>query len=316
RAAGPWCPAGGGRGVVATGSTVGGNGWAAVRSAVPVGAGGGVSVRGLLRDAGYAAGWRLVRVVPRGWAMAAFRHGADLAARRGGPGVLQLRNNLRRVATGASDAELDELVRAGLRSYARYWCEVFRLPSMDHGHLHATVSEHTEGLDHLDKAMAQGKGAILALPHSGNWDIAGAFLAGHLPLIGCRGRFATVVERLRPESLYRRFVAYRESLGFEILPLTGGPEPVLTVLARRLRDNNVVCLVADRDLTPAGVHVRFFGEQAKMPAGPARLARGTGAALLAGGGWVTRGGWGVRGDPPGGGGCGGGGAAGGARALA
>jgi phosphatidylinositol dimannoside acyltransferase len=251
-----------------------------------------VSVRGWLRDAGYAAGWRLVRVLPQSWAMAAFRYCADLAARRGRAGVRQLRGNLRRVVPDASEAELAELVRAGLRSYARYWCEVFRLPSMDHKHLQATLGEHIEGLDHLDKALALGKGAIVALPHSGNWDIAGVFLVGH------SGRFATVVERLRPESLYRRFVAYRESLGFEILPLTGGAEPAFEVLARRLRDNNVVCLVADRDLTPAGVHVQFFGEQAKMPAGPARLARNTGAALLPVGCWFTEGGWGFRIHPP------------------
>jgi phosphatidylinositol dimannoside acyltransferase len=251
-----------------------------------------VSMRGMLRDAGYAAGWRLVRVLPQGWAMAAFRYGADLAARRGGTGVRQLRSNLRRVVPDASDAELDELVRAGLRSYARYWCEVFRLPSMDHGHLQATLGEHIEGLDRLDKALAQGKGAILALPHSGNWDVAGVFLVGY------KGRFATVVERLRPESLYRRFVAYRESLGFEILPLTGGAEPAFEVLTRRLRDNNVVCLVADRDLTPAGVQVKFFGEQAKMPAGPARLARNTGASLLPVGCWFTESGWGFRVHPP------------------
>lgn len=251
-----------------------------------------MSVRGRLRDVGYAAGWRLVRVLPRSWAMAAFRHGADLAARRGGAGVRRLRGNLRRVVPDVPDAELDELVRAGLRSYARYWCEAFRLPSMDHEHLQATLGEHIEGLDHLDKALAQGKGAIVALPHSGNWDMAGVFLVGH------SGRFTTVVERLRPDSLYRRFVAYRESLGFEILPLTGGVEPVFEVLTRRLRDNNVVCLVADRDLTPAGVHVEFFGEQAKMPAGPARLARRTGAALLPVGCWFTEGGWGFRVHPP------------------
>jgi phosphatidylinositol dimannoside acyltransferase len=251
-----------------------------------------VSVRGWLRDAGYAAGWRLVRVLPQSWAMAAFRYCADLAARRGGAGVRQLRSNLRRVVPDASEAELDELVRAGLRSYARYWCEAFRLPSMDHRHIQQTLGHHIDGLDHLDKALAEGKGAIVALPHSGNWDIAGVFLVGHC------GQFATVVERLRPESLYRRFVAYRESLGFELVPLTGGVQPPFEVLTRRLRENRVVCLVADRDLTPAGVHVTFFGEQAKMPAGPARLARNTGAALLPVGCWFTDGGWGFRVHPP------------------
>lgn len=251
-----------------------------------------MSVRGWLQDTGYAAGWRLVRTVPEGVAQAGFRRGADLAARRGGPGVRQLRRNLRRVVPDATEAALDDLVRRSLRSYARYWCEAFRLPSMDHRHVQETLGEHIEGLDHLDKALAEGSGAILALPHSGNWDIAGVFLVGH------SGRFTTVAERLRPESLYRRFVAYRESLGFEILPLSGGSQPPFEVLTSRLRDNRVVCLVADRDLTPAGVHVTFFGEQAKMPAGPARLARNTGAALLPVGCWFTDGGWGFRVHPP------------------
>lgn len=251
-----------------------------------------MSVRGWLQDAGYAAGWRLVRALPAGLAFGAFRRGADLAARRDGPGVRQLRRNLRRVVPDATEAELAELVEAGVRSYARYWCEAFRLPSMDHRHVQATLGEHIEGLEYLDKALAEGNGAIVALPHSGNWDIAGVFLVGHA------GQFTTVVERLRPESLYKRFVAYRESLGFEILPLTGGPEPPFEVLTRRLRDNRVVCLVADRDLTPAGVHVDFFGEPAKMPAGPARLARKTGAALLPVGCWFTDGGWGYRIHPP------------------
>jgi phosphatidylinositol dimannoside acyltransferase len=251
-----------------------------------------VNVRGRLLDAGYAAGWRLVRAVPQGLAYAAFRRGADLAAGRDGAGVRQLRRNLARVVPEASPGELDELVRAALRSYARYWCEAFRLPSMDHEMLQATLGQHIEGLHHLDAALAAGRGAVVALPHSGNWDIAGVFLVGH------SGQFTTVVERLRPESLYRRFVAYRSSLGFEILPLTGGAEPTFDVLARRLRENRVVCLVADRDLTPAGVHVTFFGEQAKMPAGPARLARNTGAALLPVGCWFTDGGWGFRVHPP------------------
>jgi phosphatidylinositol dimannoside acyltransferase len=251
-----------------------------------------VNVRGRLLDAGYAAGWRLVRAVPQRLASSVFRRAADIAARRDGAGVRQLRRNLARVVPDAAEGELDELVRAAVRSYARYWCEAFRLPSMDHKELQATLGRHIEGLEHLDAALAAGRGAVLALPHSGNWDVAGVFLVGH------SGRFTTVAERLRPESLYRRFVAYRESLGFEILPLSGGAEPTFDVLTRRLHENRVVCLVADRDLTPAGVHVKFFGEPAKMPAGPARLARNTGAALLPVGCWFTDDGWGFRVHPP------------------
>ena len=114
---------------------------------------------------------------------------------------------------------------------------------------------------------------MLALPHSGNWDMAGVWLAHD------RGTFTTVAERLKPESLYRRFIAYRESLGFEMLPLTGGDRPPFEVLSERLRANRVVCLMAERDLTRTGVEVDFFGEPTRMPAGPAKLAIETGAAL-------------------------------------
>ncbi len=122
--------------------------------------------------------------------------------------------------------------------------------------------------------LAAGRGVVLALPHSGNWDMAGVWLAQ------THGTFTTVAERLQPESLYQRFIAYRESLGFEVLPLSGGDRPPFEVLCERLRANRVVCLMAERDLTRTGVEVDFFGEPTRMPAGPAKLAIETGAALL------------------------------------
>ncbi|MGH3948876.1 MAG: phosphatidylinositol mannoside acyltransferase, partial [Pseudonocardiaceae bacterium] len=172
-------------------------------------------------------------------------------------------------------------------SYARYWQESFRLPAMDLDEMYQRVDPRVEGVENLTAALRAGNGAVLALPHSGNWDIAGVWLVRHA------GQLSTVAERLKPESLYRRFVEYRESLGFEILPLTGGESPY-AMLAVRLRDNRVVCLLADRDLTASGVPVTFFGEQTRMPAGPAKLAASTGAALLPVGLWFTDGGWGVR----------------------
>jgi phosphatidylinositol dimannoside acyltransferase len=112
------------------------------------------------------------------------------------------------------------------------------------------------------------------LPHSGNWDMAGVWLTQ------THGKFTTVAERLKPESLYRRFIDYRESLGFEVIPLSGGEQPPFELLRERLRDNKVVCLMAERDLTRTGVQVDFFGEPTRMPAGSAKLAISTGAALL------------------------------------
>ena len=115
---------------------------------------------------------------------------------------------------------------------------------------------------------------ILVLAHLGNWDHAGAWLIG-------RGYpFTTVAERLEPAELFDRFVAFRESLGMEVIPLTGGEAPPFDTLADRLRAGKLLCLLADRDLSSSGVPVEFFGATATMPAGPASLALKTGAALV------------------------------------
>lgn len=244
-----------------------------------------------LSDLAYATGWRVVRGLPESMATGVFRTAADLASRRGGPGARQMRRNYARVVPKAGPAELDELVRAGLRSYARYWKETFRLSGMDHDAIYRQVQATSVGVSLLDAALERGKGAIIALPHTGNFDVSGIWLVGLLrERFGLEG-FTTVAERLKPESLYQRFVEYRNSLGFEILPSEGG---TYRVLIERLRENKVICLVADRDLSRRGVPVTFFGEETRMPVGPARLAATTGAEILTVDNLFTDDGWGVR----------------------
>ncbi|PXY19250.1 phosphatidylinositol mannoside acyltransferase [Prauserella muralis] len=239
---------------------------------------------GRLADAGYRTGWRLVPKLPSSLTAPLFSVGADLATRRDGAGVRQLRANLARVVPQAGPAELDDLTRRAMRSYARYWHEAFRLPSLEPKEVCDRVD--ISGTEYLDAALSEGNGAVVALPHTGNWDVAGLWLVGH------SGSFTTVVERLEPESLYERFVAYRESLGFEVVPADGSVS--FRLLLSRLRENKVVCLIGDRDLTRTGLPVTFFGGQARFPAGPARLAASTGAALLPVGCWFSDGGWGLR----------------------
>ena len=224
-----------------------------------------------LTDLGYAAGWRLVRAMPEVLARNVFGAGARYAARGGGPE--QLRRNLARVI-GTTPAEVPEpLMRAALASYARYWKEAFRLPSMNLPAVAARLDEVFIGAHYFADAQAAGRGAVMALPHSGNWDMAGVWLAQNY------GTFTTVAERLKPESLYDRFIEFRESLGFEVLPASGGERPPMEVLAERLNANRFVCLMADRDLSRSGVPVTFFGEPTRLPAGPAKLALQTGAPL-------------------------------------
>ncbi len=252
--------------------------------------GGRFPLGGYLSDWGYAAGWRVVRAMPEVMARNAFDAGAHYAARNGGPA--QLRKNLARVIGATPDRVPDGLIRASLASYARYWREAFRLPSMDLKKQGELLDAHFAGKEHIAAAIDSGRGAIMALPHSGNWDMAGVWL------VWKHGRFTTVNERLKPESLYHRFIAYRESLGFEMLPLTGGERPPFEVLVDRLRDGRAVCLMADRDLSRNGVQVDFFSEPTRMPAGSARLAIQTGADLIAVHSWYTPHGWEFSATPP------------------
>ncbi|HEX5493647.1 MAG TPA: phosphatidylinositol mannoside acyltransferase [Mycobacteriales bacterium] len=251
------------------------------------------TVRDHLADRGYAAGWILVRALPEPVARWLFARAGQVAFRRQGAGVRRLRGNLRRVVgPGMSEPELDRLTGRAVQSYARYWLETFRLPVMARDRVAAGVERNCRGAEHIDRAHAAGRGVILVLPHMGNYDAAGVWLIE-------RGQpFTTVAERLRPESLFDRFMAYRRKLGMEVLPLTGGAHSPADILIRRLRDGGTVCLVGDRDLTASGIEVDLFGERAKMPAGPAYLAVRTGAALLPVGLWHEPDGWGQNIHPP------------------
>ncbi|MGW8976510.1 phosphatidylinositol mannoside acyltransferase [Streptomyces platensis] len=224
-----------------------------------------------LAEALYALGWSTVKKLPEGAAVRLGRRIADTAWKRRGKGVLRLESNLARVVPDATPQRLAELSRAGMRSYMRYWMESFRLPAWSKDRIRAGFTP--EDVHHLEDGLKSGRGVILALPHMGNYDLAGAWVTTKLGV-----PFTTVAQRLKPETLYDRFVAYRQGLGMEVLPHTGGT--AFGTLARRLRAGGLVCLVADRDLSASGIVVKFFGEATKMPAGPAVLAVQTGAMLL------------------------------------
>jgi KDO2-lipid IV(A) lauroyltransferase len=238
-------------------------------------------------DRAYALGWALVCRVPESWARSAFLLAGDIAWRRQGRGVQRLEANLRRViGPQASGKELRALSRAGMRSYARYWLEVFRLPVISRERILAGTASNGEEQAAFAQ-LAAGRGVIFALPHTGNWEVAGVWIIAR-----GAGKFTTVAERLKPESVYLRFVAFRESLGFEVLPATGGNSR-FGVLAQRLRAGGMVCLPADRDVTGGGIEVEFFGQKARMMGGPAALAVQTGAALMPAVLWFEGHGWGV-----------------------
>jgi KDO2-lipid IV(A) lauroyltransferase len=217
----------------------------------------------------YSLAWRIIRLLPE---KSAYRLGdaiARYAVRRDGRRVRRLRSNMSIVSGISSGVELEQLLDRAMRSNLRYWIDTFRFPSWTPARIRSTVEVFNRST--FDTLIARGEGLVIALPHSGNWDHAGAFFSadGH-PVV-------TVAEHLKPERLFRKFLAYREAMGMEVLDLDGR---VTKTLQDRLREGRLVALVSDRDLSASGVEVSFFGRRAKFPAGPAKLALETGAPLI------------------------------------
>jgi phosphatidylinositol dimannoside acyltransferase len=174
-----------------------------------------------------------------------------------------------RVRGRLSPRERRRAVRATFTSYAAYWLDTFRLCRIGGGDLAGRLD--ADGLEHLDEALAAGRGAILATPHFGSWDLGGAWLAHRgYPLVA-------VVERLPSPRLLDWFRTVRRRVGMEVV--VRGPD-VWDELEATLAANRVAVLVSDRDLSGRGVGVELFGERTTLPAGPARLARRCGAPLL------------------------------------
>ncbi len=180
-----------------------------------------------------------------------------------------VRANLRRIRPDCSPLRREVGVVATFASYGRYWYELFRAPSEPRDVLAGRLE--VEGLEHLHAALAGGRGCILALPHTGAFDVAGAWLAaqGWAPV--------AVAERLEPPELFEWFCELRRRLGIEVVPL--GPEAAGALVAA-LRSGRVVGLLCDRDLGGDGQAVELFGETTTLPAGPALLALRTGAPLV------------------------------------
>jgi KDO2-lipid IV(A) lauroyltransferase len=172
--------------------------------------------------------------------------------------------HLSRASGGAlHGATLDAAVAGTFDSYARYWLEMFRLPHEARSRdLDAGIN--VVGYEHIEAGLAAGRGVIMALPHLGGWEYAGAWVTK------VKGnRLTVVVEPVEPPELFDWFVRVRAAMGMEVVPL--GPEAASASL-RALRDNGLLALVCDRDLQGDGVEVDFFGEKTTMPAGPAMLA--------------------------------------------
>lgn len=234
---------------------------------------------------GYRAAERLAMSLPEFAGRRLFDLGA-LAAFHLAPGTRRVvAGNLSRVlGRELGNQTVQAATREAFRSYARYWYDTFRVRVVPPEELRARF--HLAGEENLARAFEKGQGAVVALPHLGNWDVAGYGVnAAGYPV-------TAVAEVLRPERLFRLFLDHRVALGMGIVPLYDDRK-VGEELVRLISQNRVIALVADRDLKGNGVEVEMFGEPRRMPAGPALLSVFTGSPLLpaacydVGDGWVV-----------------------------
>lgn len=217
------------------------------------------------------AGEQLARSLPQSVAIPISRKLAAGYKRFSRQRMLMIRKHLQMVCPDASESDIDQMVDRAVDLYAQYWFETFRTPDRPRDQIADSV--RIEGEEHLAEAFGGGRGVIIAMPHLGNWDVAGAYCAKHYrtPLV--------VAELLKPRAAYEYWVKTREKLGMEVVPLDGTSASA-RALIRALRDDRPVALVADRDMTADGVEVEFFGEKTTIPAGPGILAARTGAPVL------------------------------------
>ena len=220
--------------------------------------------------AAYRAGSALARVLPEPVSLAvATAAGRAVAAWPSERRRMLRRHQRRALGPDVSEAEVNRRSTRAMAAYARYWVDTLRVPSLSLDDLERGFS--FTGREHIEAGLAAGRGVILALPHLGGWELAGAYVARMGDPI------TVVVEELQPPEVFRWFVDLRRSMGMTVVAAgtLAGPAVV-----QALKANHVVCLLSDRDLTGTGVGVEFFGERTTLPGGPATLALRTGAPLV------------------------------------
>ena len=217
----------------------------------------------------YLFAWKFIGILPEKTAYQLANLVADYINKKNGKGVKRLRSNYRRVLPEISESELLTLTKSGMRSYLRYWFDTFRLNKWSKSRIIETTYVIRENL--LRDPIASKQGCIVALPHAGNWDHAAAYFCSTGITL------TAVVEKLKPEAIFKKFLAYRSSIGIE--PISH-KEKTIPLLLERLSSGKLVALVADRDMSRSGVEVSFLGGIAKMPAGPATLAIKSGSPLI------------------------------------
>lgn len=165
------------------------------------------------------------------------------------------------------DPEVGRMVRRASANYGRMLADFVLLGSLGLDQVKQMIG--VEGREHLEAALARGRGAILALPHMGSWDLCGA-------LGGVLGYRMLAVAEPMPGTLNQEVVATRSRHGLRIVMLGRGS---VREIGRALEQNHVIALLCDLP-HGGGVEVSFLGRRATVPGGPAALSIRYGAPIL------------------------------------
>ncbi len=179
-------------------------------------------------------------------------------------------DNLRQVLPDACDGRIEKEARWVFRNFGKYLTEFFRFRHFDLDFFKTNMAFH--GFQHVEEALAKGKGCIVSSAHLANWELGAAGVS-----IMAGKKMTVVVAMHRFGKINDLFMRERQAVGLTVADMEKG---AAKVMMRALKRNEVVGVMGDRDPTQQGVFVDFFGKPCRFPQGPARMSLATGAPIV------------------------------------
>ena len=171
---------------------------------------------------------------------------------------------------GVSPERAKQIAEDSLRRFGRMVVEVLRFPLLNKDNISQTVK--VEGLEHLEKAYAEGKGVIMCTGHYGNWELLGATVALHgYPML-------SITRKQNNANMDKAINEFRQMVGQKVTYNRGGHG--LLAISRMLKEKNLLGVLYDQDTNDDGVEIDLFGKRSIIPLGPAALSRIYGSPIL------------------------------------
>ena len=177
-------------------------------------------------------------------------------------------NHLRCSLTLSDERRVRTIAKQCFQHLGKTVVEFMQFPRLDSAQIQRYVT--FEGVEHVEQALAQGKGAIILTGHFGNWELLAASISATVAPL------TPIVRELRSPRLNALVSRYRQKAGYATIDRDTGIRQALQCLRR----NELLGIVADVDTTVSGVFVDFFGRRAYTPYSPVAIALKTGATIL------------------------------------